>query len=210
MRARNGHRESMKRPEHAHVTHSNDHPTPALSRSRPSTPDDFRWNENERDETETERLDRNWNQLLQELRVVQTGVQILTGFLLTLPFQQHFADLTPAEKYVYLATLSFSTLATAVLVAPVAMHRLLFRRHALSRLVRDGHRLALTGLALLGGALTGVLVLTFDVVVNASAGIIAGTIAAVVVLTLWVICPMYQRRGLHPHQPPTTDTSCAQ
>lgn len=126
---------------------------------------------------------------------------------LSLPFQQHFSDLTYAEKYIYLATLSFSTLATAVLVAPVAMHRLLFRRHALPRLVRDGHRLSLTGLAFLGGALTGVLALTFDVVVNASAGLIAGTLAAVVVLALWVMCPIYQRRGLRPHESGKADTS---
>ncbi|MBH5144318.1 DUF6328 family protein [Rhodococcus erythropolis] len=197
----------MKRPEPAHFTHRNDYSTPDGGGSHPNAPDDSRWNENERDETETERLDRNWIQLLQELRVVQTGVQILTGFLLTLPFQQHFSDLTYAEKYIYLATLSFSTLATAVLVAPVAMHRLLFRRHALPRLVRDGHRLSLTGLAFLGGALTGVLALTFDVVVNASAGLIAGTLAAVVVLALWVMCPIYQRRGLRPHESGKADTS---
>ena len=191
----------MKHPEQAPFTHRYDDAFPDRRRARPSAPDDSRWNANERNETETERLDRNWNQLLQELRVVQTGVQILTGFLLTLPFQQRFSSLTSTEKLTYLATLSFSALATAVLVAPVAMHRLLFRRHALPRLVRDGHTLALTGLALLGGALTGVLALTFDVVVSASAGLIAGTIAAAAVLTLWVMYPMYQRRGLHSHKP---------
>src|SRR5689334_24279591 len=101
-----------------------------------------------RDETPLERLDRNWDELLQELRVVQTGMQILTGFLLTLPFQQRFSDLQAFEKDLYLITLAMSTAATIVLVSPVAMHRLLFRRHALPVLVEQGQRFAVTGLLL--------------------------------------------------------------
>ena len=84
----------------------------------------------ERDETEAERLDRNWIELLQELRVTQTGVQILLAFLLTLPFQPRFVELDPSMVTVYLVAVSLGTLATFMIVAPVTAHRMLFRRHA--------------------------------------------------------------------------------
>ena len=85
-----------------------------------------RW-DTDRDETEAQRLDRNWSGLLQELRVAQTGVQLLTGFLLTLPFQQRFTQLDGVMRTVYLVTVACSIGATVLLVAPVSMHRLLFR-----------------------------------------------------------------------------------
>src|SRR5271163_1167685 len=111
--------------------------------------DDQQWDRGERrGETETQRLDRNWNSLLQELRVVQTGVQLLTGLLLTLPFQQRFEILGEHMRMVYLATVGSSVGATVLLIAPVAMHRLLFRRHQLQMLVSAAHRCALAGLAL--------------------------------------------------------------
>lgn len=93
--------------------------------------DDAAWNLRVRDETETQRLDRNWSNLLQELRVVQAGVQLLTGFLLTLPFQQRFEELSDAQEVIYLATVALSVTAPMMLVAPVGVHRLLFRQHAL-------------------------------------------------------------------------------
>src|SRR5436305_7711810 len=101
---------------------------------------DQAWDTTARSETETQRLDRNWNSLLQELRVVQTGVQLLTGFLLTLPFQQRFNVLDPPMRNLYLATVGCSVGATVLLVAPVGMHRLLFRRHRLQVLVSAAHR----------------------------------------------------------------------
>src|SRR5436190_17789810 len=107
---------------------------------------DAGWDEARRDETEIERLDRNWNSLLQELRVVQTGVQLLTGFLLTLPFQQRFTALSQPLRIVYLATVGCSVGATVLLVAPVGIHRLLFRRHRLQVLVSAAHRCAYAGL----------------------------------------------------------------
>lgn len=79
--------------------------------------DDANWNFRARHETETQRLDRNWSGLLQELRVVQTGVQLLTGFLLTLPFQQRFEDLSDSEVAIYLATVALSVTSTMLLVA---------------------------------------------------------------------------------------------
>src|ERR1700758_3978433 len=90
--------------------------------------DDQQWDRSHRDETEQERLDRNWNNLLQELRVVQTGVQLLTGFLLTLPFQQRFTVLSHTMQMVYLVTVGCSVGATVLLITPVGIHRLLFRR----------------------------------------------------------------------------------
>ena len=77
-----------------------------------------------------QRLDRNWADLLQELRVVQTGVQLLTGFLLTLPFQARFEQLSGYERTIYLVTVTLSVAATGFLIAPVSLHRILFRRHA--------------------------------------------------------------------------------
>src|SRR6516165_7189918 len=136
--------------------------------------DDQQWDQRKRGETETERLDRNWNSLLQELRVVQTGVQLLTGFLLTLPFQQRFNVLNEQMRIVYLATVGCSVGATVLLIAPVGIHRLLFRRHRLQVLVSAAHRCAYAGLALLGTALTGVTVTIFAAVAGSTAGIIAG------------------------------------
>ncbi len=100
--------------------------------------DDQQWDRAARSETETERLDRNWASLLQELRVVQTGVQLLTGLLLTLPFQQRFDILDDDMQVVDLATVAFSVAFTVLLVAPVGMHRVLFRRHRLKSLGRRG------------------------------------------------------------------------
>src|SRR5271154_6639595 len=137
--------------------------------------DDQQWDQRERrGETELQRLDRNWNSLLQELRVVQTGVQLLTGFLLTLPFQQRFDVLGEHMRMVYLATVGFSVGATVLLIGPVAMHRLLFRRHRLQVLVSSAHRCALAGLALLGVAMTGMTMIIFAAVSGRNVGFAAG------------------------------------
>src|SRR5436309_15969109 len=90
---------------------------------------DDSWDQKERNETPTERLDRNWGDLLQELRVVQTGVQLLTGFLLTLPFQQKFSRLDSGARGIYLFAVAASIVATGFLQAPVSVHRALFRKH---------------------------------------------------------------------------------
>ena len=110
-----------------------------------------RWDA-DRDETEAQRLDRNWSSLLQELRVAQTGVQLLTGFLLTLPFQQRFTLLDGTMRTVYLITVACSIGATVLLVAPVGMHRVLFRRHRLDAIVTATHSFAIAGLFLLGAS----------------------------------------------------------
>src|ERR1700753_913499 len=131
-------------------------PTPPGGRSS-----DQQGDADQRGETQLERLDRNWADLLQELRVVQTGVQLLTGFLLTLPFQQRFETLNTTMRAIYLATVGCSIAATVLLEAPVAMHRLLFRRHLTKFLVSSAHRFAYGGLLLMGLSLTGVAVIIF-------------------------------------------------
>ncbi|WP_024804595.1 DUF6328 family protein [Nocardia sp. BMG51109] len=152
------------------------------------------WNRRARHETESQRQDRNWATLIQETRVVQTGVQLLTGLLLTLPFQNRFEQLSEPLRRVYLGTVAASIGATVFLVAPVSAHRILFRRRRLARAVAGAHRFAIAGLALLGLALTGVAVLIFEVVAGPPAGAIAGSAFAVVFAAVWVVHPWWQRR----------------
>lgn len=155
---------------------------------------DQSWDHRARKETETERLDRNWSTLLQELRVTQTGVQLLTGFLLTLPFQQRFDRLDDLMRAVYAATVACSIAATLALVAPVAMHRVLFRQHRLKSLVSAAHRLAYLGLVLLGLALVGVTVVVFDVVYGRTTATVAGAVAFGAFAVAWVTLPVLMRR----------------
>src|SRR5918997_5958279 len=81
-----------------------------------------------RQEDKNQRIDRNWNELLQELRVTQTGVQLLAGFLLTLPFQERFDDLTTVQEVDYLVVVVLAMVSTGMLIAPVSFHRAVFRR----------------------------------------------------------------------------------
>ncbi|WP_240615836.1 DUF6328 family protein [Nakamurella deserti] len=155
---------------------------------------DEEWDRDARNETTTERLDRNWVDLLQELRVVQTGVQLLTGFLLTLPFQQRFTELSTFGRVLYIITVAASVLATGLLVAPVMIHRLLFRRHARHTMVSAAHRLAVAGTTFLGVAMIGVVLLVFDVVFGRTPGIVAASVAAVMLLALWCVLPLSLRR----------------
>lgn len=147
-----------------------------------------------RGESPVQALDRNWTSLLQELRVVQTGIQLLTGFLLILPFQDRFAQLPTYDKTIYMITVLASVTATILLTSPVATHRLLFRRRALADLVSAAHRAALAGLMLLGVALTGVVVLVTDVVVGLAAAIGVAVAAVAAFVGIWVIHPLLLRR----------------
>lgn len=149
-----------------------------------------------RQESQNERADRNWNELLQELRVMQTGVQILTGFLLTLPFQSRFADLDQYQVVVYLALVVAAVVATALIVAPVSVHRALFRKQMKRNIVTLADRITRAALAALALVITGASLLVFDVVVGRTAGIIAGAGALVVMAVLWVLLPeVLRRRG---------------
>jgi len=152
----------------------------------------------ERDETAAERLDRNWIELLQELRVTQTGVQILLAFLLTLPFQPRFADLDPSMVTVYLVAVSFGTLATFMTVAPVTAHRMLFRKHAKDVLVASGNILAEAGLVCLGLTVVLVVTLVFGFVMGTQAGWLAGATTLVVSLFVWWVLPLVLGRMRRP------------
>jgi hypothetical protein len=142
-----------------------------------------------RNETDEERADRKWGDLLQELRVMQTGVQLTAGFLLTLPFQQAFGDLTDGQRRTYLVLVVVAGLTTALVLAPVAVHRRLSGEHAKDQLVRVAHYLAqaaLTGVALLVIGITGFI---FDVVVDRTIALFVAGGMAVVALLLLVALP---------------------
>jgi O-antigen/teichoic acid export membrane protein len=154
---------------------------------------DDAWDRRARDETPVERLDRNWGDLVQELRVVQTGVQFLTGFLLTLPFQQKFATLSDGQVALYLATVSCAVAATAFLQSPVSVHRALFRRHQRATTVAIAHRLSIVGVVFFAGAVVGVAALTFDVTVGLTAAVIAAIVVAAGLIGLWLVVPLALR-----------------
>lgn len=146
-----------------------------------------------RDETESERNDRNWTEILQELRVIQTGTQILTGFLLTLAFQQRFTDLDDYQTDTYLGLVIVAALATALALSPVALHRALFRRRAKGTIVKIANFMLKATLAAVGLTLTGTAMLIFDVVVGREAGVIAGVAALAVVVLAWIALPALVR-----------------
>ena len=150
--------------------------------------------EDARDETPQERADRNWNELLQELRVSQTGVQLLAGFLATLPFQDRFDELDGFQRgwYVGLLCLAFATV--SVMLAPVAIHRHVFQQNAKPQLVQAGHRLTMAALALIGMLLGGILFLVVDMVYDRTAAA-WGAVASVLVLSvLLVVLPRLVQR----------------
>jgi hypothetical protein len=148
-----------------------------------------------RRETVDERMDRNWNELLQELRVAQTGVQILTGFLLTVPFQSRFTELDGYQRSVYLVLVVLAITATALIVAPVSLHRVLFRRHRKESLVAHADRLAQAGLAALALVLGGSALLLFDIALGRAAGVVAGATVLLVLAVLWVVVPVRLARA---------------
>jgi hypothetical protein len=148
-----------------------------------------------RDETENERLDRNWAELLQELRVIQTGTQILTGFLLTLAFQQRFEELDAYQVDTYLTLVVVAAITTVLALAPVSLHRALFRKKAKSEVVLIANRLLKVTLVAVGVTLVGTVMLIFDVVVSREAGIIAGAATLVVIVLAWLLVPALARRN---------------
>jgi Family of unknown function (DUF6328) len=154
---------------------------------------DQTWDESQRHESLIRRLDRNWSEILQELRVAQTGVQLLTGFLLTLPFQQRFARLDDLQVGIYLATVALACGATVLLIAPVMVHRILFRGHQRRVLVSMAHRCAIGGLLLLGLTIVGVIYVIFSFVGTATGGAIAACTALVTIGGVWVLGPLVLR-----------------
>ena len=145
-----------------------------------------------RNETEEERLDRKWADLLQELRVMQTGAQLTAGFLLTLPFTTKFPSLDSFQEKLYLALVLVAALTTAVVITPVAVHRRISGQHVKGRLVATAHRLVGVGLALLALLVTGIVVLVFDVVLDRTSALVAGGIVGAILVGLLVVLPMRQ------------------
>ena len=143
-----------------------------------------------RQEGEAARLDRNFSELLQELRVVQNGVQILFAFLLTIAFTDRFSAATDHDRWIYAATLLLSATASGLLIAPVVYHRTLFRLGRKDLVVTTGHRLALAGIVLLAAAICGALILVFDVVFGWPAGLFAGLAMFLWFLMLWAVLPL--------------------
>jgi Family of unknown function (DUF6328) len=149
--------------------------------------------EGQRDETPLERWDRNFTELLQELRVAQTGVQILFAFLLTLPFSARFHAVGGLAKTVYVITLFAAATASALLIAPVSYHRRVFRKGRKAQLVRIASSLAQAGLLALLVAIVGAVFLVLDVVAGLgwAAGLTAGI--AVLYVGLWYLLPLLTR-----------------
>lgn len=150
-----------------------------------------------RDESLNERMDRNWNEILQELRVTQTGTQIFTGFLLTIAFQSRFSDLTTFQVRVYLILVAAAVLTTALGLAPVNLHRSMFREGAKMIIVQTAHvivRIMLVGVAVM---LIGTVLLIFDLVVDRRAAlIIAGvTLLVLIILAALPVALRSSRRG---------------
>jgi hypothetical protein len=146
-----------------------------------------------RDETPTQRADRNWGEVLQELRVLQTGTQILTGFLLALAFQPAFADLSESQRTFYLVLVVLSSLSAIVALAPVALHRALFQRRMKPQVVSYGHAALVTALATVAVLVVGVVAFVFDVVVSNPAAVAAAVTLGLVVVTLWIVVPTFMR-----------------
>jgi preprotein translocase subunit SecG len=151
--------------------------------------------DDDRDESEAARLDRNYGELLQELRVAETGVQILFGFMLSVAFQQRFQTLDHVQRTTYVITLLFCTLSVGLLVAPVAFHRLVFRQGMKDELVTLTNTLALAGISfLLLAVLSGVL-LILDYVVGRGFAVVVIAVLAVLFVGLWVVLPLSRRQA---------------
>lgn len=161
-------------------------------RRRPHRDDE--WNRSVRGEGPQQRADRNFVDLLQELRVMQTGVQILFALLLTIAFTSPFADADTFQRTVYVATLTCTAVAAALLIAPVAYHRTLFQRGRKSELVVAAHRLLRLGLIVLVGSVVGSLLLVVDEAVGRVAGFVVSLTVGAVFVMLWFVFPARVRR----------------
>jgi hypothetical protein len=150
----------------------------------------------ERNETQLERCDRNLTELLQEVRVVQTGVQVLFAFLLMAPLSPGFGDLSSLQRIEYFVTLVLSGAAALLLIAPTAYHRLLFRQGDKEYLVKVANRLTIAGLAAVALAMAGALVFVTSILFGQSAALVAGIATGAAAVTLWCALPLARRRRL--------------
>jgi O-antigen/teichoic acid export membrane protein len=149
-----------------------------------------------KNETEKQRWDRNFADLLQELRVAQTGVQILFAFLLTLPFSNGFPKTTAFQKDIYLVALISAAAATAMIIAPVAFHRALFRQGRKPELVRYAHRMATTGVGFLLIAMVSSVLLITDYLLSFWAAAVLTVVTGVFFLTFWAAIPVFRHNWI--------------
>ena len=144
-------------------------------------------------ETEKERWERNFSDLLQELRVAQTGVQILFAFLLTLPFSAGFPNATPFQRDVYIVALLAAAAATALIISPVAFHRALFRQGRKPELVKYAHKVASAGLACMLVAMVAAVLLITDYVLPRGVAFLLSGLTALWFVTFWLVLPWMRR-----------------
>ncbi len=144
----------------------------------------------DRNEAADEQLDRKYNDLLQELRVMQTGAQLTAGFLLTLPFTTRFPDLDGFQRALYLSLVLIAGVTTALVMSAVAVHRRLSGEHVKERLVTTAHRLTVAVLTTISLLVVGIVVLIFDFVVGRAEGLAFGAAMALVVLGLMIVLPL--------------------
>lgn len=151
------------------------------------------WNAEARGETPMQRADRAYGEILQEVRVAQTGVQILFAFLLALAFQARFAAITDFQRGVYVVTLILCAAATALLIAPAAFHRVIYRRRLKQHLVRVANRLALSGLVLLLLSMVSAVLLIMDVVLGLAPAIALAAGVLAWFTMWWFVLPLRTR-----------------
>lgn len=156
-----------------------------------------------RDETRNERADRNWNELLQELRVMQTGTQILTGFLLAVAFQPRFTEMDSIQVALYVTLVALAGLATVLALTPVGMHRTLFGERRKPELVLIASRIVKLDLVVIGALSIGVTTLIIDFTIGRPAATVALIIAVGLVIGFWAILPWAVRRALVDDDAPT-------
>ncbi len=149
--------------------------------------------ESERDESPSQRLDRNTVELLNELRIAGTGIQVMFAFLLIVPFNTGWKQVDGFERTVYFITLLVVALSAFLLMAPPIHHRLLFRHGEKPFLIRVGNYMAIGGMVCLGLGFIGILVLVSDVVVGGAAPAVVGVLAAAVIAGLWFVLPLLRR-----------------
>jgi hypothetical protein len=145
------------------------------------------------EESEQERLNRELDQLLGELRVAMPGVQVLFAFLLAVPFQQRFAQVTEFQRDVYFGTLLAAAAASALFVAPTAYHRLMFRGRDKAHLVKISSKLAVAGLAFLAIAMNGAVLLVTDVLFDTTTVALTIGVTTTLFVGLWFVLGLVRR-----------------
>nr|WP_042179978.1 DUF6328 family protein [Kibdelosporangium sp. MJ126-NF4]CEL14136.1 Integral membrane protein [Kibdelosporangium sp. MJ126-NF4]CTQ88503.1 Integral membrane protein [Kibdelosporangium sp. MJ126-NF4] len=160
------------------------------------------------EDSANQRLARNLNELLQELRVAQAGVQILFGFLLSIVFTERYADADDYVRTTHFITVLFATAATALLTAPASWHRVLFRHGRREKIIRAANKMALSGLVCLAVAITGTVLLIGEVVLGGWGAVALGVLTAIFFSTLWLFLPWRERMRSSRNPSDPSDEPC--